>query len=118
ICSLRVVRKGLVEEVGLKTGKRGLGGADNAVFVDGDENRYARQFKEVDRIVQDRPVEALPLGEQTASLGMLLLDDAQEHELALFDPACGSFVPDRHVLTAARSPRGEMNEQHFLAAKV
>ena len=35
-----------------------------------------------------------------------------------FDPLASRFVPDWHVLAAAHSPGGELDEQHLLAAEV
>ena len=63
-------------------------------------------------------METMPLGEEPAAVGMLLLGDAQEDQLAFLDVASHFFVPDRHLFAAAHSPGGEMNEQHFLPEEV
>src|SRR6516165_11123365 len=68
--------------------------------------------------MEDWPVETLPLGEKPTAVGMLLLRDTQQYEASLLHPFASRFVPDRHVLAAAHSPRGELDEQHLLAAKV
>ena len=46
--------------------------------------------EDVDRVVQDRPVEPLPLGEQPTPLRVLFLGDAEEDELAVFHPVAWS----------------------------
>ena len=93
-------------------------GADDAVLVDRDDDRDGRRLQEIDRVVEDRPVEPLPLGEQPAAVGVLLLGDAQEDQASLLHPLASRFVPDRHVLSAADSPRGELDQQHLLAAEI
>ena len=88
------------------------------MLVDRNDDRDGRRLQEIDRVVEDRPVELLPLGKQPAAVGVLLLGDAQEHQASLLHPLASRFVPDRHVLAAADSPRGELDQQHLLAAEV
>ncbi len=88
------------------------------MFVDRHQDRHGHRLHHVDWVVQDRPVELLPLGEQAAALGMLLLGDAQQNELAFLDPLLCLLVPNWHVSATAGSPGGELDEQHLLASKL
>ena len=57
---------------------RGAAGRpDDAVLVDCHDDRHGRRLQKIDRVVEDRPVELLPLGKQPAAVGVLLLGDAQ-----------------------------------------
>ncbi|MFQ5983247.1 MAG: hypothetical protein ACE5KS_07725, partial [Woeseiaceae bacterium] len=62
--------------------------------------------------------ELVPLGEQSTSIRVLLLRNPQQSQTSLSDPLAGGLVPDRHMSATARSPRGELNQQYFLAAEL
>src|SRR5712692_12024295 len=49
---------------------------------------------------------------------MLFLGNAQEHQTSFLDPFLHGSVPDRHIFTAARSPRGKMDQQDLLAPEI
>lgn len=49
---------------------------------------------------------------------MLFLDDSDELNSALFAELARRIVPDRHVLSAARSPRSEYQQQYPFTPKV
>ena len=74
---MRVVGERLVEELGRERLGPWPDGADDAVLVDRNDDRDGRRLQKIDRVVEDRPVELLPLGKQPAAVGMLLLGDAQ-----------------------------------------
>ncbi len=114
----RVVGERLVEELGRERLGARPDGADDAVLVDRDDDRDGRRLQKIDRVVEDRPVEPLPLGKQPAAVGVLLLGDAQQYQAPLLHPLASRFVPDWHVLAAAHSPGGELDQQHLLAAEV
>ncbi len=114
---LRVVGERFVEELGFERFRAWADSAHDAVLVDRNDDRDSRRFEKIDRVVEDRPAELLPLGEQPAAVGMLLLGHAQHEQPPLRHPLASRFVPDWHVPPAAHSPGGELNQQHLLAAK-
>lgn len=92
--------------------------ADAAVLVDRDDDRHGRRLQDVDRVVQDRPVEPLPPGEQPAPFRVPLLGHAEDDQLTVLRELSGRVVPDRHVPAAAGSPRRELDQRHLLGAEV
>ena len=113
---LRIAVRGwecLLDEVGIECLQAGTDISHDTVLVDRNENRNGLATHRVNRIDEYRPVKLFPLREQTATLWMLFLGDAQHHEFALLHPGLSSFVPDRHVSAAARSPGSEVDEKHL-----
>ncbi len=92
--------------------------ADDAVLVDGQRDRDGRNLQQVERVDQDGPAHPLPLHEQTGSVGVLLLDDADHLYGTSLLLQLGRFVPPGHVHAAARSPGSEDVQHHLLAAEV
>ena len=73
---------------------------------------------QVQRVHQDGPVHLLPLHEQPAAVGVLLLDDPHELDLAPGLTLSRACVPTWHVLAAARSPGGELVQQDLPPAEL
>ena len=113
-----VVGEGPLQEVAGQACRPRVNAPDDAVLVDGHHHGHSQQVQHVDGVVQNRPIELLPLREEPAAVRMLLLRYAQQHQLALLDPVGGRLVPDRHVLAAARSPRGKVDQQHLVATEL
>ncbi len=88
------------------------------MFVDRNEHGDCCGTECIDWIVKNWPIKTLPLAEQSTTIGVLLLDDANQLQSSLGNPPACAFVPDRHVLAAASSPGSKMNQESFLAAKL
>ena len=92
--------------------------SDDTFFVQRHDDRDRAELKLVDRVLHDGPIELLPLSEQATTIGVLFLNDAQDRE-ATFLPQRFQFgMPDRHVRATARSPGGEVDQQHLLSGEV
>jgi hypothetical protein len=102
--------EGLAQELLLERLCLGPEAAYNAVLINRHLNRHTSDLHHVDRIVQDGPIQPLPLCEQPRALAMLLLCDCEHNEPALSDVLLHLCIPGRHGLAAAPSPGGKMDE--------
>jgi hypothetical protein len=59
----------------------------------------------------------MPLQEEPAAVGVLLLDHSHQDEPARLNVGPHPLVPDRHVPTTARSPGRELDQEHLPAPK-
>ena len=110
--------KRLIDEIPLQRFGLDSRASDDSLFVDSHLNRHPRYLHQVDRIVQDRPIYPVPLRKEPVALRMLLLGYPEHDELAVSDVLLKLLVPGRHGLAATPSPRGEVDQQHFLPAKL
>ena len=104
------LRVGLIDERlldGFRGRHRQLREADDAVLVDRERERYSFQIQQIERIGQRGPADLLPLQEQPRPIGMLVLDDRHDGDLAVLLQLFETCVPHGHVHSAAPSPGGE-----------
>lgn len=85
-----------------------------------DEQRYGHRAdsEQVQRIDHDRPIHLLPLHEQSAAVGVLLLDDPDHPEFAFALEVRSEFVPPGHVFATTRSPGSKNLHDEFLTEKL
>ena len=85
------------------------------MLVDRDGDRDNVNGEQVQGIDQNRPVHLLPLHEEPAALGVLLLNDPDDLKFAGLVDIFDCFVPPGYVFAAACSPGCEDVQQRLLA---
>lgn len=88
------------------------------MFVQTNHDRDSARAKQINLVLEDWPIELFPLGEKATTVSVLFLNDANDLDFLFRSQFLQCFVPNWHVTSAARSPRGKVNQQDFLSAKV
>lgn len=87
------------------------------MLVYGIGNGDNRDSDQVQRINQNGPVHLLPLHEETTTVRVLFLDNAEHLELALLLKRFRRLMPHGHMLSAAGSPGGKLVQHGFFASE-
>lgn len=83
------------------------------MFIDRQYDGNRSKSQQIRRIVQYRPIKLFPLRKELAAIRMLLLNHTNQNDLTSRTRLLQCGVPDWHVAAATRSPRREMDQQHF-----